>query len=56
MLIDEGRVTQVSGRLTLSVTSVLLDGERLDIAIAPQANLFLRDQEGARRVSRQPRR
>ena len=42
------RVTQFSQSVTLSATSVLHDGEKLDIAIAPQAVYFLRDEEGAR--------
>jgi hypothetical protein len=43
-----GRLTQFSQALTLTATSVLHDGEKLDIAIAPQATLFLRDESGAR--------
>jgi hypothetical protein len=43
-----GRQTQFSQALTLTGTSVLHDGEKLDIAIAPQATLFLRDESGAR--------
>ena len=43
-----GRLTQFSQALTLTATSVLHDGEKLDIAIAPQATMFLRDEAGAR--------
>ena len=43
-----GRLTQFSQALTLTATSVLRDGEKLDIAIAPQATFFLRDEPGAR--------
>jgi len=43
-----GRLTQFSQALTLTATSVLRDGEKLDIAIAPQATLFLRDESGVR--------
>jgi len=42
------RLTQFSQALTLTATSVLHDGEKLDIAIAPQATVFLRDESGAR--------
>jgi len=42
------RVTQFSDRVTFSANAVLRDGEKLDIAIAPQATLFLRDEAGAR--------
>jgi len=42
------RLTQFSQALTLTATSVLHDGEKLDIAIAPQATMFLRDESGAR--------
>jgi len=42
------RTTQFSQSMTLSATSVLHDGEKLDIAIAPQALYFLRDEQGAR--------
>lgn len=42
------RLTQFSQAVTLTATSVLHDGERLDIAFAPQATVFARDQSGAR--------
>ena len=42
------RLTQFSQTLTFTATSVLHDGEKLDIAIAPQATKFLRDESGAR--------
>ena len=43
-----GRLTQFSQAVTLAANSVLMDGEKLDIAIAPQATVFLRDESGAR--------
>ncbi len=43
-----GRLTRFSQALTLTATSVLHDGEKLDIAIAPQATFFLRDDSGSR--------
>jgi hypothetical protein len=43
-----GRVTQFSDSATLTATSVLFDGEKLDIAIAPQATVFLRGESGVR--------
>lgn len=42
------RLTHFSQALTLTATSVLHDGEKLDIALAPQATFFLRDESGAR--------
>jgi hypothetical protein len=42
------RLTQFSQALTLTATSVLHDGAKLDIALAPQATFFLRDESGAR--------
>jgi len=42
------RLTQFSQALTLTATSVVHDGEKLDIAVAPQATTFLRDESGAR--------
>jgi hypothetical protein len=46
--VASGRLTQFSQALTLTATSVLHDGAKLDIAIAPQASFFLRDEQGAR--------
>lgn len=43
-----GRLTQFSQAVTFTATSVLFDGEKLDIALAPQASVFLRDESGAR--------
>jgi len=43
-----GRLTQFSRTVSVAATTVLHDGERLDIAIAPQATFFLRDYSGAR--------
>jgi len=42
------RVTQFSDRVTFAANSVLFDGEKLDIAILPQATFFLRGESGAR--------
>lgn len=42
------RLTQFSQAVTLTATAVLRDGDKFDIAIAPQATLFLRDESGAR--------
>jgi len=42
------RLTQFSQALTLTAAAVLHDGDKLDIAFAPQATLFLRDESGAR--------
>jgi len=42
------RLTQFSQAVTLTATSVLHDGEKLDIAIAPQVSFFVRDESGAR--------
>ena len=42
------RSTQFSDRVTFAANSVLYDGEKLDIAIQPQATFFLRDESGAR--------
>ncbi|HEY4364860.1 MAG TPA: hypothetical protein VGN17_28105 [Bryobacteraceae bacterium] len=42
------RLTRFSQALTLTATSVLHDGEKLDIAIAPQATMYLRDESGTR--------
>ncbi len=43
-----GRETQFSQSVTATATSVLHDGEKLDIALAPQATFFLRDESGQR--------
>ena len=42
------RETQFSQAVTVTGTSVLHDGAKLDIAFAPQASFFLRDEQGAR--------
>ncbi|HET8546603.1 MAG TPA: hypothetical protein VFL57_01290 [Bryobacteraceae bacterium] len=42
------RLTQFSESLIMTATSVLFDGERLDVAIAPQLTAFLRDESGLR--------
>ncbi len=43
-----GRLTQFSQAVTLTAVSVLHDGEKLDIAVAPQSTFYLRDESGAR--------
>jgi hypothetical protein len=42
------RLTQFSQSMSVTATSVLHDGPKLDFAIAPQAVFFLRDESGAR--------
>ena len=42
------RTTQFSDRVTVTGTSILLDTTHFDIAVAPQATFFLRDESGAR--------
>src|SRR5207237_2477851 len=42
------RTTQVSDRITLTATSVLVDTTHCDIGIAPQTTFFLRDESGGR--------
>src|SRR5262245_16998336 len=47
--VDVGtRTTQFSDRITLTATSVLFDSTHVDIAVAPQTSIFLRDASGAR--------
>jgi hypothetical protein len=46
--IGGSRLRRFSQGLTFTAMSVLHDGEKLDIAIAPQATVFLRDESGAR--------
>jgi hypothetical protein len=45
---EGGRVTQFGDMVTLAANSVLLDGQKLDIAVAPEATVFLREEAGAR--------
>jgi hypothetical protein len=48
-VVDAGpRSTQFSDRISLTATSVVFDSTRFDIAIAPQATVFLRDESGGR--------
>ena len=47
-LVGGDRSTQFSDRLTFTPTAVLKDGDKWDIAIAPQATFFLRGEKGAR--------
>jgi len=42
------RTTQFSDRISVAATSVVFDSPHFDIAIAPQATVFLRDASGAR--------
>ncbi|MEQ1948963.1 MAG: hypothetical protein ABL995_17360 [Bryobacteraceae bacterium] len=42
------RLTQFSQALTLTGMAVLHDGDRFDLAVAPQATFFLRDESGSR--------
>lgn len=42
------RSTQFGQTLTFTATSVIHDGEKFDVAIAPQAVVFLRDESGVR--------
>ena len=42
------RLTQFSQAMTLTATSVVHDGPKFDVAIAPQATVFLRDEAGSR--------
>ena len=43
-----GRVTQFSDRVTFAANAVVHDGDRLDLAIVPQASWLLRGDSGAR--------
>ncbi len=43
-----GKLVRFSQAVSITGTAVLIDGEKLDIAIAPQASFFLRDESGAR--------
>jgi hypothetical protein len=45
---NDARIAHFSDRLNFAATCVLLDGEKLDIAIAPQASMFLRGDSGMR--------
>ena len=47
-LVGGDRSTQFSDRLTFTPTAVLKDGDKWDIAIAPQATFFLRGEKGVR--------
>lgn len=42
------QLVRFSQAITVTATSVLLDGAKFDVAIAPQASFFLRDDSGAR--------
>jgi hypothetical protein len=45
---QDARIAHFSDRLGFTATSVLFDGEKLDIAVAPQASVFLRGESGIR--------
>jgi hypothetical protein len=46
---DQGnRSTRFSDRLAVAATTVVYGGEKLNIALAPVASFFLRDEQGAR--------
>jgi hypothetical protein len=45
---NDARIAHFSDRMTFAATCVLLDGEKLDIAIAPQASVLLRGDAGTR--------
>ncbi len=45
---NDARIAHFSDRMTFAATSVLFDGEKLDIAIAPFASVLLRGDKGAR--------
>jgi hypothetical protein len=45
---NDARIAHFSDRFNFAATCVLLDGEKLDIAIAPQASMFLRGDSGMR--------
>lgn len=47
-VLDNSRLNQFSDRFSFGATTVVYDGVKLDIAIAPQASFFLRDQSGLR--------
>ena len=46
--IGGGPLVQFSRTLTMAATAVVHDGKWLDIAIAPQATVYLRDESGTR--------
>ena len=45
---NDARISHFSDRLTFAATCVLVDGEKLDIAVAPYASPFLRGESGMR--------
>ena len=45
---NDARIAHFSDRVTFTATCVLLDGEKMDIAIAPQASVLLRGDTGTR--------
>ncbi len=48
--VDAGgaRLTRFSQAVTVTAAAVLLDGDKFDVAVVPQATFFLRDESGAR--------
>ena len=47
-LADQGRVTQFGDRATLAATCVIKDGEKLDLALAPETSILFRGDDGVR--------
>ena len=45
---NDVRIAHFSDRLTFAATSVLFDGEKFDMAVAPYASVFLRGEFGMR--------
>jgi len=45
---NDARIAHFGDRLTFTATSVLFDGEKLDLAVAPYASAFLRGESGIR--------
>src|SRR5882672_9102823 len=45
---NDARIAHFGDRLTFTATSVLFDGEKLDLAVAPFASAFLRGESGMR--------
>jgi hypothetical protein len=45
---NDARIAHFSDRLTFAATSVIFDGQKLDIAVAPYASVFLRGELGMR--------
>lgn len=48
VLQPDGRINHFGDRATLAATCVVLDGDKLDIAVAPQVSVLLRGDHGVR--------